>query len=294
MINKAKALITKLGLMPPNVLDPKALAGYFSEYRHAEHSNDLTGLKAVGRSKAFLAKSYSGKRKEGPRIAIVGKGVTFDSGGISIKSAHRMSDMKFDMLGSATALGVGLTLEKYKGFIDIYGVIAENTFGENTMRPGDVLEYPDGTKVEIINTDAEGRLILADGILEAKKTNPDLLITIATLTGAAAAALGEATAVFGNNQNLVNKLLEASVAKKELAWQLPIWDMHRNAIKGQKGVADIVNQGTMAGASTAAAFLEHFVGKTEWLHLDIAGSAYKSGKPTGAMLETLTHFISKL
>jgi leucyl aminopeptidase len=293
-MKKAKKIIVELGLMPPNILTPIKLASMFNHKEFAHTSKELVGLKAVGGSKAWLGHTQVGKKESNFRVAIVGKGITFDSGGISIKPAHNMHEMKFDMLGAATALALAETLKDFKGIVDIYGVCAENTFHHECLRPGDVLEYADGTKVEIINTDAEGRLVLADGIIEAKKHHPDIIITIATLTGAARAALGSATALFGNDDSLVQKAIEASKEAKELLWQLPIWDIHRKDIKGIKGVADIKNQGTIAGASTAAAFLEHFVKDSLWLHFDIAGSAYKDSKPTGVMLETITKLLDRI
>lgn len=282
-------LIKKLGLMPPNKLTPGRLASYF---KHREWAlGKYTGIYAVGGDTGLLGYTKTGKGTVGVDVALVGKGITFDSGGISIKPSKDMHLMKFDMLGAATVLALEKHLKDQPSTYHLYGCCAENTFHDNTMRPGDVLTYADGTKVEVINTDAEGRLVLADGIIEAKKHNPKLIITIATLTGAARAALGDATAVFGNQQYIINQFMGVAEKCGEQVWQLPIWDQHRDNIKGQKGVSDIKNQGSIAGASTAAAFLEHFVGDTPWLHLDIAGSAYKDGVPTGAMYRTLKTFL---
>lgn len=281
--------------MPPNVLTPVKLAQYFQEQKFAFVSgNELAGLKAVGGSKAWLGHTKVGREESTTKVAIVGKGITFDSGGISIKPAHNMHHMKFDMLGCATVLALEKHVSALAGTYHMYGCCAENTFSHETMRPSDVLVYDDGTKVEIINTDAEGRLVLADGILAAKKEGVDLIITIATLTGAAKAALGNATALFGNCPKLVDTFLTSATECDEQVWQLPIWEQHRKNIKGQKGVADLKNCGNIAGASTAAAFLEHFVGDTKWLHLDIAGSAYKNDVPTGAMYKTLKKFLEEL
>ncbi len=286
------ALIKELGMMPPNILTPIKLAEYFHHQTYAFVNNgQLAGLSAVGGSKAWLGHSVVGRGESSTKIAIVGKGITFDSGGISIKPHHNMHHMKMDMLGAATVLALAKPLSKCSGTLHLYGCCAENTFHQDTMRPGDVLTYANGTKVEIIDTDAEGRLVLADGILAAKKEDPDLIITIATLTGAAKAALGNATAVFGNKQALVKTFTEIAGACEEEVWQLPIWDQHRKNIKGVKGVSDIKNLGTIAGASTAAAFLEHFVGDTPWIHLDIAGSAYKNDVPTGVMYKTLKTYL---
>lgn len=287
-------LIKKLGLMPPNILTPIKLANYFQDKIYAWVSPYLIGLKAVGGQTAWMGRTSYGLKKKNMTIFLIGKGITFDAGGISIKPANNMHLMKFDMLGAATVLAVGEALKRYKGTLEILGCCAENSFRHDCTRPGDVLTYPDKTTVEIINTDAEGRLVLADGILEAKNFNPDLIITVATLTGAAKYCLGEATAIFSNRDSLAKTFVDTSTSCGELAWHLPIWDIHRKAIKGQKGVSDIRNCSDVAPASTAAAFLEHFVGPDiPWLHLDIAGSAYKNEVPTGAMYKSLIKFIKE-
>lgn len=293
-LKKGINFIKKLGLMPPNILGPSGLVGYFDKITTANWCN-LPGIAAVGAGIGYLGMSYIDACKLNTNaIAVVGKGITFDSGGISIKPSKNMGDMKFDMLGCATTLALKKTLVGHSININLYGCIAENVFRGNIMRPGDVITYPNGTRVEIENTDAEGRLVLADGILAAKKdSNNKLIITIATLTGSARAALGEATAVFSNNRRLTKDFLKCATECNEEVWQLPIFPHHREAIKVNKKVADIKNCADIAGASTAAAFLEHFVGDTPWIHLDIAGSAYKDKMPTGAMLATLTKFISE-
>lgn len=278
-------LIKKLGLMPPNVLTPHKLASYFD---FAECSSIHVGIQAVGGGEGWLGYTAVGTG-ESP-IAVVGKGITFDSGGISAKPCGGMWKMKCDMLGAATALALKHTIKRRA---DLYGCIAENTPRTNGMRPSDVLTYSDGTKVEVVDTDAEGRLVLADGILEAKKHSPELIITIATLTGAAL-AVEPATVLFANSEQLAKDFEQSAVECGEKVVRFPIYQEHRDNIKGKKGVADIKNLGSMrAGTCTAAAFLEHFVGDTPWIHLDIAGSATdKEGNPTGAMLATLTHFIN--
>lgn len=279
-------LIKRLGLMPPNVLTPDELASYFDTY-----SADYVGIQAVGGGEGWMGYTPLGTDDSLAKIAIVGKGITFDSGGISAKPSSGMWKMKCDMLGAATALALKHTLNPDLR-VDLYGCIAENTPRTNGMRPSDVLTYSDGTKVEVVDTDAEGRLVLADGILEAKSKNPELIITIATLTGAAR-VVEPATVMFSNDNNLAKLFRKSALLNDEKLIQFPIYDEHRKDIKGKKGVADIKNLGSMAGACTAAAFLEHFVGDTKWVHLDIAGSATdKKGDPTGAMLATLTHFIN--
>jgi len=299
-IKKGKKLIIELGQMPPNVLTPKVLAGKFQHSIHAALDEGLVGLRAVGGNKAYMGNTVLGG---GNKItALIGKGVTFDSGGISIKGGANMKDMKFDMLGAATVLAVGNAyIQKPSSTLAILAPCAENTFHDNTYRPGDILTYPDGTRVEVDNTDAEGRLILADAILKVRG-EAGLIITIATLTGAAAAAVGEATAVLSNDDGVAEEFLAVAEAEGERAWRLPLWKEHREAIdikwekeKKKKGdtsafISNCVRGG--AGASTAAAFLEVFVGNTPWLHLDIAGSAYKDGVPTGAMLKSLVTFLN--
>ena len=297
-INKGKKLIIELGQMPPNVLTPEVLAGKFQHSIHAALDEGLVGLRAVGGTKAYMGNTVLG---EGKRItALIGKGVTFDSGGISIKGGANMKDMKFDMLGAATVLAVGNAyIQKPSSSLAILAPCAENSFHDNTYRPGDILTYPDGTRVEIDNTDAEGRLILADAILKVRG-EVGLIITIATLTGAASIAVGEATAVFSNDDEVAAEFLAVAEAEGERAWRLPLWKEHREAIdvkweKKKKGdtSAFITNSVRgFPGASTAAAFLEVFVGDTPWLHLDIAGSAYKDGVPTGAMLKSLVTFLN--
>lgn len=278
-LQKGKDLIKKLGLMPPNELDIKALASYFDHQK----TSDIQGTDAVTQGRGCLAISGDLDTAD---VILIGKGMVFDSGGANIKHSH-MEEMKFDMLGAATILGVKEVLPK-KAKVAYIGCVADNYFGDGMIYPSFVIEYADKTKVEIINTDAEGRLVLADGIIEAKKHKPKLIITVATLTGSAAAALGPATALFSNSQVHANKFLKAS---KELVWQMPIFDVHKENIKSLPEVADIKNCGSMAGASTAAAFLDHFMGDTKYIHLDIAGSAYKSGIPTGAMLDSLVRFL---
>ena len=297
-IKKGKQLIIELGQMPPNVLTPEVLAGKFDVSIRASIDVAMVGLRAVGGKKAYMANTVLGRGKK--ITALIGKGITFDSGGINLKSGAGMKDMKFDMLGAATVLAVGNAyIRKPSSSLAILAPCAENTFHVNTYRPGDILKYPDGTRVEIDNTDAEGRLILADAILKVKG-KVGFIITIATLTGAAAGALGEATAVFSNDDKVAAEFLAVAEAEGERAWRLPLWKEHREAIdvkweKKKKGdtSAFITNSVRgFPGASTAAAFLEVFVGDTPWLHLDIAGSAYKDGVPTGVMLKSLVTFLN--
>jgi len=210
-------------------------------------------------------------------VAIVGKGITFDSGGISIKPAHRMHEMKYDMAGAAAALCTMMTIAEVKPAINVIGVApaAENKTGADAQRPGDIVKAYNGKTIEVHNTDAEGRLILADAMAYAvDKYKPDAIVDIATLTGACVVALGHyAAGILGTNDGLVDALIRSGEATGERLWRLPLWDEYDELMKGTH--ADLCNIGPEreAGAVTAACFLQHFVGDTPWAHLDIAGTA---------------------
>jgi leucyl aminopeptidase len=238
-------------------------------------------------------------------IALVGKGICFDSGGMNIKTGGYMSGMKFDKLGALNVMAVGKELLKFKkskaNFL-IIAPFAENMVSEASLCPDDILEYKVGKKVlrvEIENTDAEGRLVLADGILEAQARGADIIIDVATLTGAVVYALGDlVTGVLGNEE-LAKIILGHFEKKKEKAWILPIFKQHRDALEHQnKDVADVLNSAKAgkAGASTAAAFLEKFihVKGVQWLHLDIAGSADTKGKARDGIAKVLLSFVKEL
>lgn len=229
----------------------------------------------------FIHLTYKPEQKEGAEalsnIALVGKGITFDSGGLSIKPSDSMETMKCDMAGAAAVLGVFSVIEKIKPQAIVHGYIAacENMPSGSAIKPGDVIETQSGKTVEIRNTDAEGRLTLADSISEALKEKPDLLIDIATLTGACVVALGEeVSGLFSNDQNFAEQVLLAAQKEGEQVWPMPLVDDYRPLIKS--AIADIRNTSLKrwGGAITAALFLEAFVGKTPWVHLDIAGPAY--------------------
>ncbi|MFQ5514661.1 MAG: leucyl aminopeptidase [Myxococcota bacterium] len=209
-------------------------------------------------------------------IALVGKGITFDSGGISLKPAANMHEMKHDMSGAAAVFGalrgaalLGLPLH-------VVGIVpaAENKPGPRAYLPGDIVRSASGKTIEVLNTDAEGRIVLADALHHAQSFQPTAIIDLATLTGACVIALGSACCgLFGNDDRLIRRIREAGERSHERAWPLPLWDEHKKQIKGDVG--DIKNTaGREAGPSTAAAFLSHFVGETPWAHLDIAGTAW--------------------
>ena len=240
---------------------------------------------------------------DSPVIGIVGKGITFDSGGISIKPAENMHEMKTDMAGAAAMLGVMRVLAQLKPRAHVIAVIpaAENMPGGRSYRPGDVLTSMSGKTIEILNTDAEGRLVLADAITYAKQIGCDVLIDAATLTGAVMIALGNScTGVFGWSQEWVNRILASADAAGERMWQLPVDDDYREQYKSL--VADLANTGgRYGGAITGAMFIGEFAGDTPWVHLDIAGTRwtneekpYLAKGPTGAAVRTLVHLLTHL
>ncbi|MCC6405842.1 MAG: leucyl aminopeptidase [Planctomycetes bacterium] len=212
-------------------------------------------------------------------IALVGKGLTFDTGGISIKPAARMWDMKYDMSGGAAVLGVFHALAELDFPLEIHGVVpaTENMPGGRAIKPGDVVTAMNGTTIEVLNTDAEGRLALCDALAYVQKTvEPDTIVDLATLTGAVVIALGhELSGMFASTERLRDQLTRAGEQCGERVWPLPLLDAHKDQMKGE--VADLKNINSSDsgnGASAGAAFLAHFVGSTEWCHLDIAGTAW--------------------
>jgi leucyl aminopeptidase len=240
---------------------------------------------------------------ETPVIGIIGKGITFDSGGISIKPAENMHEMKTDMAGGAAMLGVMRALAQLKPRAHVIAIIpaAENMPGGRSYRPGDVLTSMSGKTIEILNTDAEGRLVLADALSYAKQIGCDVLIDAATLTGAVMIALGNiCTGVFGWNQEWLNRVLASADATGERMWQLPIDDDYREQYKSL--VADLANTGgRYGGAITGAMFIGEFAGDTPWVHLDIAGTRwtteekpYLAKGPTGVAVRTLVHLLTHL
>src|SRR5437870_2082681 len=240
------------------------------------------------------------KDAKGELLALVGKGITFDSGGISIKPGENMELMKYDMTGAATVVGVMRAIAQLKPSIPVLGVApcSENLPSGKATKPGDVLRAMTGKTIEVINTDAEGRLVLADAIAYAKKLGATRIIDMATLTGAVSIALGDVnTGILGTDQSLIDGVIEAGKEVGERFWQLPLDKEYSNQIKSD--IADIKNTGgKKAGAITAAAFLKEFVDDTPWAHLDIAGTAwgdpatpFRAKGPTGIAVRTLIEFI---
>jgi leucyl aminopeptidase len=265
---------------------------------------NLTGLLAVNRGSVeeprFILIRYQPARAK-KKVALVGKGITFDSGGLSLKTAKSMETMKLDMAGGAAIIGAMSRLPELGPEIEVTGYIptTDNVPSGSAQKPGDIIRYLNGKTIEVLNTDAEGRLILADGLALAAKGKPDCIIDLATLTGACMVALGtEVAGIFGNHQPLMDHLIRCGREAGEKLWQLPLVKSYREEIKSS--VADMKNiGGSYGGAITAALILQEFVGDIPWAHLDIAGPAFgekeiptcpKGG--TGFGVRTLLRFLS--
>lgn len=269
-----------------------------------EKMNGILGVSAGSRHGGALIKMvYKPARRTKARVAIVGKGITFDSGGLSIKPAKSMETMKMDMSGAAMVLGLMKALPAIAPNVEVHGFIAaaENMTGSGAQKPGDVIRFRNGTTAEVLNTDAEGRLVLADALCLANELEPDCIIDAATLTGACMVALGTRVAgILGNDQRLVDKLIACGGETGESLWQLPLVEEYEEDIKSS--VADIRNiGGGYAGTITAALFLKRFVGKTKWAHLDIAGPAwsdrgigYLTKGGTGFGIRTLLSYLESI
>jgi len=247
--------------------------------------------------------NYKGRKSNEIDLALVGKGITFDTGGISLKTATGMEEMKSDMSGGASVLAAISAIAQLKLKTNVTAVVptVENMPDGAAIRPSDVLKALTGKTIEIISTDAEGRLILADALGHINNSKPKAIVDVATLTGACVVALGkQCTGVMGNNQSLVDKIIESGVTTGEAIWQLPLFEDYRENIKSD--VADIKNAGSKgAGTITAALFLSEFVGDTPWAHLDIAGTAFTDAKKkynvkggTGVPVRTLVDLAAKM
>jgi leucyl aminopeptidase len=251
----------------------------------------------------FIVLRYKGNDSEKIDVALVGKGITFDSGGISLKPSDGMDEMKGDMAGGAVVMAAISAIAQLKEEINVMAVIpaTENMPSGSAFKPGDILTAMNGKTIEIISTDAEGRLILADALAYTKTFDVKYIIDVATLTGSCVVALGDiCTGVFGNNQELVDKIIAAGNEAGELMWQMPMFDEYKELNKSD--VADIKNTGgRWGGAITAAKFLAEFVGSTPWVHLDIAGTSsiekergYSIKGATGVPVRTLVNVILSL
>ncbi len=248
----------------------------------------------------FIILEYTGGKKGAAPIALVGKGLTFDSGGISIKPAEKMDEMKTDMSGGAAVMAVIMAAADLKLPINIVGLVpaTENMSGGSALKPGDILKSYSGKTIEVLNTDAEGRLILADALSYASKYKPAVIIDIATLTGACIVALGEdVIGMLGTDDQLKKEINQAAQTTGELVWELPLWESYSELIKSD--IADYKNSsGRSGGTITAAAFLSKFVGDYPWVHLDIAGPAWtkkdKAYIPKGASGVTVRLLVEYL
>lgn len=247
----------------------------------------------------FIVLQYSGASKAHAPTVLVGKGITFDTGGISIKPAAEMDEMKFDMSGAASVLGVFRALGELKPAINVVGLIptCENMPDGRSLKPGDVVTSMNGQTIEVLNTDAEGRLILCDALTYAERFKPQAVVDIATLTGACMIALGGVrSGLFASSDELAARLMAAGDSSQDLCWRMPLDEDYAEGLKSN--FADVANvSGRAGGAITAAKFLQRFADKFPWAHLDIAGTAWKSGtakgatgRPVGLLLDfLLTH-----
>lgn len=270
----------------------------------SEKMHGILAVSAGSRNPGALIKLvYTPRRRARGRIAIVGKGITFDSGGLSLKQAKSMETMKMDMSGAAIVLALMKALPELDLSLEVHGFIAaaENMPGQGAQKPGDVIRYRNGVTVEVLNTDAEGRLVLGDALCLASETEPDCIIDAATLTGACMVALGTRVGgILGTDQELVEQIVACGKEAGEQLWQLPLIEDYVEDIRSS--VADIKNVGGgYAGTISAALFLRNFVGKHKWAHLDIAGPAFteralpytpKGG--TGFALRTLLAYLESV
>ena len=299
---KGMAITKTLGNLPGNVCTPSYLADQAKELSKSSSKIEIkvleeSDMEALNMG-AFLSVSkgssepgkmiiieYNGGKKGDAPHMLVGKGITFDTGGISLKPGLQMDEMKYDMCGAASVLGTMTAIAELKPKLNIVCIIAaaENMPAGHASKPGDIVTTSSGQTVEILNTDAEGRLVLCDALTYANNYKPASLIDIATLTGACIIALGHHTsAVMGNNDELIADILQSGKETNDKAWQLPIWDEYQEQIESP--FADIQNIGGKgAGSITAACFLSRFTKDYKWAHLDIAGTAWVSGgKDKGA------------
>mgnify|MGYP002725615562 CR=1 FL=1 len=318
IVGEATTMVRDYGNLPSNKMTPKVLT------EMARKSAKETGQKVTVLGEKQMAKEkmggtlgvtsgstheaqfiimehMKGKKGDSP-VVLVGKGITFDSGGISIKPSAAMDEMKFDMSGGGTVIGTMHAIGKLKLSVNVVGLVpaTENVPSGSSYKPGDVLTYADGTTVEVLNTDAEGRLVLGDALIYARKYKPKAILDLATLTGAIVVALGDsATAVFANDDALASEIDNASKTAGESVWRMPLPEDWMPRVHSK--VADLQNISNKPGGGsiTAAKFLQHFVKKgTAWAHFDIAGTAWVTGETpafehgaTATMLKTLVEYI---
>ncbi|NVK58274.1 MAG: leucyl aminopeptidase [Alteromonadaceae bacterium] len=287
--------------MPPNICNPAYLWDQAQQLATEYDSIDvevvneanmaelgMNSYLAVGRGSVneslMSIIHHKGGDSEQPPLVLVGKGLTFDSGGISLKPGEGMDEMKYDMGGAASVLGVMHTVAALNLPLNVIGVLAgcENMPDANSYRPGDILTTMSGQTVEVLNTDAEGRLVLCDALTYVERFDPETVVDVATLTGACIVALGKhASGLMSTHNPLAHELLNASEQASDRAWRLPLWDDYQEQLESP--FADMTNLGgRAAGSITAGCFLSRFTKKYNWAHLDIAGTAWNSGKNKGA------------
>ncbi len=313
-ISAGVGLAKDLGNLPPNICTPTYLGEQAKklakQYGFKVEVLDKKEIEKLGMGsflgvaqgsveppRFIVLQHLKGKKTQKPTV-LVGKGITFDTGGISLKPGSEMDEMKYDMCGAASVLGTFKAIGEMDLAINAVGLIAtcENMPDAGAIKPGDILTSMSGQTIEVLNTDAEGRLILCDALTYAERFEPAAVVDIATLTGACVIALGHhASAVFSNKDALAHELLAAGEASHDRAWHMPMWDDYQNQL--DSNFADMANIGGRAGGSiTAACFLSRYAKKYDWAHLDIAGTAWKSGKEkggTGRPVPLLTTFLIK-
>jgi leucyl aminopeptidase len=296
VLGEAVNLARRLAITPANDMTPTRLADEAvavaketnldvdvldeSRARQEGMGSFLSVAQGSAQPPKFIVLRYNGDPASKELLALVGKGITFDTGGISIKPAERMEDMKYDMSGGAGVIAAMYALGKLKPKLNVVGIVpaTENMPGGKATKPGDIVKAMNGMTIEVINTDAEGRLILADALCYANKLGATKIVDAATLTGACVIALGHAASAFiTNNDALAEEFVAAAKPTGERYWQMPYYEDYTNQMKSD--IADLKNSGGRpAGTLTAAAFLREFVGATPWIHLDIAGTAYLEGE----------------
>jgi len=319
IVSEATSLARDMVNEPANYMTPTDMAEMATElakkYGLEISVIDLEQMKALGmggmlgvsrgsrQPPKFIVMNYKGSTAKEPDIALVGKGITFDSGGISIKPSEKLEEMKGDMAGGAAVMAAMAAIAQLKLKVNVMAIIpaTENLPDGNALKPGDVLTAMNGKTIEIISTDAEGRLVLADALSYARKQGAKKMVDAATLTGACRIALGDVcTGAFGNDQELIDSIIAAGKEAGELIWQMPMYDEYKEQNKSE--VADIKNiGGRLGGAITAAKFLAEFVDDTPWVHLDIAGTSmsdkehgYQIKGATGVPVRTLVNLVVSL
>ena len=302
-IGSAIQKVKYLGDLPANICTPSFLV---KETRKIANKNKSISLKVLNESDMkklkmgsllsvtagasepakLIVAEYKGSKSKSKPIVIVGKGITFDTGGVSLKPSNGMDEMKYDMCGAATTIGLLQMVSELKLSINAVFIVpaCENVVGSRATKPGDIVTAMSGTTIEVLNTDAEGRLILADALTYAQKFKPELIIDMATLTGACVVALGKhMSGLMTNSESLANELSYAGEVSNDQTWRLPLNEDYAKQIKSNfADVANISTNGVGAGTITAGCFLQKFVGDYDWAHIDIAGVAWLEGSNKGA------------